>query len=183
MNGKPSFVISRVHRRYVDFNRPPEIAVEDSRSRVVYDQYHEALRQAVRSIREAHGAGILVDIHGQGTSAATAYRGTTNGSTVSAVRSKFGEKAHSGEMSFLGLLKSTGWKVHPDPFDGKEQSGFTGGFIVRTYGSHRADGIDAVQIELGADYRKAAVRERVARELADSIAKYMELYGTPPSVP
>lgn len=76
--------------------------------------------------------------------------------------------------SLPGLLKKRGWKVHPDPFDGQEQAGFTGGYIVKTYGSHRPDGIDAMQWELGADYRKASVRERVANELADSIAEHLE---------
>ena len=174
MQGTPSFVISRVHRRYVDFNRPPNIAVEDPRARVVYDQYHAALGDAVRAIREKHPTGLLIDIHGQGTSAATAYRGTSNGRTVSGLKSKIGEQFFHGPTSLPGLLKKRGWTVHPDPFDGKEQAGFTGGYIVKTYGSHQPEGIDAIQWELGADYRKTSVRERVAKELADSIAEHFE---------
>ena len=175
MKGRPSFVISRVHRRYVDFNRPPEIAVEHAQARVIYDQYHTAVADAVRTIREKHGFGLLIDIHGQGSSAETAYRGTSNGLTVTGLRKQFGEEFHSGENSLLALLKKRDWKVHPDPFDGKEQSGFTGGHIVRSYGSHRSDGIDAIQLELGGNYRKTAVRERIARELADAIAESIEL--------
>ena len=178
MQGTPSFVISRVHRRYVDFNRPPNIAVEDPNARVIYDQYHAALGNAVRVIREKNSAGLLIDIHGQGSSAATAYRGTGNGLTVSGLKSKMGEPFLHGPTSLPGLLKKHGWAVHPDPFDGKEQAGFTGGYIVKTYGSHQPDGIDAMQWELGADYRKAAVRERVAKELSDSIAEYFEHFGT-----
>ena len=64
-----------------------------------------------------------------------------------------------------------------DRLDGQEQAGFTGGYIVKTYGRHQPDGIDAMQWELGADYRKAAVRERVAKELADGIAEYFEHVG------
>lgn len=175
MKGRPSFVISRVHRRYVDFNRPPEIAVEHAQARVVYDQYHTAVADAVRTIRENHVFGLLIDIHGQGSSAETVYRGTTNGLAVSGLRKQFGEEFHAGENSLLALLKKRNWKVHPDPFNGKEQSGFTGGYIVRTYGSHRSDGIDAIQLELGGNYRKTAVRERIAREMADAIAEHVEL--------
>lgn len=174
MKGRPSFVISRVRRRYVDFNRPPEIGVEDPKARVVYDQYHTALADAVRAIRETHQKGLLIDIHGQGSSASTVYRGTSNGLTVTRLREQSNEVLHSGQASLMGLLKDRGWKVHPDPFDGKEQAGFTGGHIVRTYGSHRANGIDSIQLELGADYRKTDVRERVARELADAIAVHWE---------
>lgn len=175
MEGRPSFVISRVHRRYVDFNRPPEIAVENAQARVVYDQYHAAVADAVRAIREKHDFGLLIDIHGQGSSAETGYRGTSNGLTVTNSRKLVGEEFHAGENCLLALLKKRSWKVHPDPFDGKEQAGFTGGHIVRTYGSHRSDGIDAIQLELGGNYRKTAVRERIAKEMADAIAEYVEL--------
>lgn len=174
MKGRPSFVISRVHRRYVDFNRPPEIAFEHAQARVIYDQYHTAVSDAVRTIREKHGFGLLIDIHGQGSSAETVYRGTSNGLTVIGLRKELGEEFHAGENSLLALLKMRNWKVHPDPFDGKEQSGFTGGHIVRTYGSHRSDGIDAIQLELGGNYRKTNVRERIAREMADAIAESIE---------
>jgi len=174
MNGKPSFVISRIHRRYVDFNRPANIAVEAPSAQVVYDQYHQTLSESVRKIRSRHACGLLIDIHGQGTSASTVYRGTSNGLTVSGMQSMFSEESFHGPNSLSGLLKKQGWTMHPDPLDGKEQSGFTGGYIVRTYGSHRADGIDAIQLEFGADYRKAAVRERVAKQLADSVAEYFE---------
>ncbi len=174
MNGSPSFAISRVHRRYVDFNRPPNIAYEATETKTIYDQYHAELDAAVRAVREKYSAGLLIDIHGQGSSAKTAFRGTSNGLTVSGIRSAAGEEFVSGPHSLLGLLKKRGWTVHPDPFDGKEQSGFTGGYIVRTYGSHMPNGIDAIQLELGADYRKADVRVRVAKELAESITEYFE---------
>lgn len=174
MNGRPSFVISRVHRRYVDFNRPPEIAFEHSQAQVVYDQYHTAVADAVRTIRQKQGFGLLIDIHGQGSSSETVYRGTSNGLTVSGLRKDAGEEFFVGSASLTGLLKEQGWKVHPDPFDGKEQAGFTGGYIVRNYGSQRLDGIDAIQLELGGNYRKTAVRERVAKEMADAIARHID---------
>ena len=174
--GSPSCVISRVHRKYVDFNRPPEIAVEHSKAREVYDSFHHAARSSVNRIRMTHSRGLLVDIHGQGSSAATAYRGTSNGVTVEQLRRSFGEAAHTGEQSLMGLLAGKGWKVHPDPGTGREQAGFTGGFIVRTYGSSRADGIDAIQLELGIDYRRAEAREKSAEVLAGAIIEWGRRY-------
>ncbi|MEY3226267.1 MAG: hypothetical protein RLZZ536_886 [Planctomycetota bacterium] len=174
--GSPSCVISRVHRKYVDFNRPPEIAVEHSKAREVYDSFHHAARSSVNRIRMTHSRGLLVDIHGQGSSAATAYRGTSNGVTVEQLRRSFGEAAHTGEHSLMGLLAGKGWKVHPDPGTGREQAGFTGGFIVRTYGSSRADGIDAIQLELGIDYRRAEAREKSAEVLAGAIIEWGRRY-------
>jgi N-formylglutamate amidohydrolase len=179
LDGRVSCVISRVHRRYVDFNRPPEIGVEHQAARIVHDSYHEGLRTAVRRVRTRHGRGLLVDIHGQGSSAVTAFRGTSNGLTVKALREQFSETAHTGPLSLTGLLQKRGWTVHPDPFTGREQSGFTGGYIVRTYGSHQPEGIDAIQLELGAEYRREDVRDKRAAELADALVDYAKAYLLP----
>lgn len=174
--GAPSCVISRVHRKYVDFNRPAEIGVEHDKARTLHDSWHLALRTSVNRIREKHGAGLLIDLHGQGSSASTVFRGTSHGLTVQQLKKRHGESAHAGEHSLTGILKQAGWTIHPDPFSGREQAGFTGGHIVRTYGSHKPDGIDAIQLELGADYRKASARHKVATQLADAIVRYCELY-------
>ncbi|MFM7037968.1 MAG: N-formylglutamate amidohydrolase, partial [Planctomycetaceae bacterium] len=153
--------------------------VEHQAARIVHDSYHEGLRTAVRRVRSRHGRGLLVDIHGQGSSAITAFRGTNNGLTVKALREQFSETAHTGPLSLTGLLQKRGWTVHPDPFTGQEQSGFTGGYIVRTYGSHQPEGIDAIQLELGADYRRDDVREKRAAELADALVDYAKAYLQP----
>ena len=175
-DAKPCFVISRVHRRYVDFNRPPEIAVEHDKARVVYDSYHTALKDQCRIVRSRHSHGLLIDLHGQGTSAETVFRGTANGITTTMLQKDFGTDALFGGESLFGLLNHRGWKVHPDPLDGREQSGFTGGYIVQTYGSHRGDGLDAFQLEFGSSYRSGEARNKTAEVLADAIAEYSAKY-------
>jgi N-formylglutamate amidohydrolase len=172
----PTCVISRLHRRYVDFNRPPEIGVEHRAARSIYDVYHQTLITAVRNIRADFGSGLLLDIHGQGSSPVTVYRGTSNGLTTSTLRNRFGDAAQTGDQSLMGLLAAKSWTVHPRPFGAKEQAGFTGGHIVRTYGSHRADGIDAIQLEFGGDYRSVTRRNQTAKELADAIEEYSRMY-------
>lgn len=176
MDGAPSCVISRVHRKYVDFNRPQEIGTEHAKAKEIYDLYHQTLRDTVNEIRQKHGHGLLIDIHGQGLSASTVYRGTSNGLTVQGLTKRKGTEALTGPASLTGLLRSSGWHVHPDPLDGKEQDGYTGGYIVRTYGSHRADGIECIQLEFGSDYRTKQNRERVAEELAQAIEEYSKAY-------
>jgi N-formylglutamate amidohydrolase len=172
----PTCVVARVHRRYVDFNRPPEIGVEHPSARSVYDLYHQTLLTAVQNIRMRSGSGLLLDIHGQGTSPATVYRGTSNGLTTFSLRNRFEDAAHSGDRSLLGLLAAKSWTVHPRPFGAMELPGFTGGHIVRTYGSHRPDGIDAIQLEFGADYRSSARRRQTAAGLADAVVEYSRMY-------
>jgi glutamine amidotransferase-like uncharacterized protein/N-formylglutamate amidohydrolase len=169
---KPYFVIARSHRKYLDPNRPPEIAYEDADAKPVYDAYHLALSNSCREVQQKFHKGLLLDIHGQGTAKDTVFRGTQNGKTVTLLRERFGESAQVGETSLFGRLKTHGWKVHPDPLDGQEQSGFRGGYIVQTYGSHQGFGIDAIQLEFGADYRAKDAREKTATTLTDAIAEY-----------
>ena len=173
---RPYLVISNAHRKYLDPNRPSEIAYEDSDAAPVYQRYHGTLGKYCKEILEKHHAGLLLDIHGQGTSRETVYRGTSNGKTVTRLKERFGELAHSGDESLFGTLRRLGWKVYPHPGDGKEQSGFTGGYIVQTHGSHRATGIDAIQMEFGADYRSKINREQTAKVLAQAIIEFTQEY-------
>lgn len=173
---RPYTVISATHRKFLDPNRPAEIAYEDEDAKPVYERYHDSCRQFCRDILTSYRAGILLDVHGQGSSAETVYRGTSHGKTVTRLRERFGESAHSGDDSFFGLLKRRGWKVYPDPFHEREQSGFTGGYIVQSHGSHRPEGLDAVQLEFGSEYRKTANRKQIADDLATAIVEYLDLY-------
>lgn len=174
--GEPWYVISRVHRKYIDFNRPAEIGFEDPDARPVYEHYHESIAEACRAIAEKHRCGLLIDIHGQGSSRSTVFRGTRNGKTTELLQQRFGKAAQSGEESLFGLLATRGWKVDPNPFDGKEQAGFTGGYIVGTYGSHQQTAIDAVQLEFGADYTNKEARQKTAEVLADALSTYAAKY-------
>ncbi|MGH7134385.1 MAG: BPL-N domain-containing protein [Pirellulales bacterium] len=171
---KPYFVIARSHRKYVDFNRPPEIAYDDPDTKPVYDSYHEALRQSCEAVQKRFHRGLLLDLHGQRTAKEKVFRGTHDGKTVQLLRERFGEGAHRGEDSLLARLKAGGWHVHPDPFDGKEQAGFRGGYIVQTYGSHQRFGIDAIQLEFGADYRASDRRQQTANTLCLAVAEYAD---------
>lgn len=173
---RPYFVIARSHRKYLDPNRPPEIAYEDADAKPVYEAYHAALRDSCREVQQKFHKGLLLDIHGQGVAKDSVFRGSQNGKTVTLLRERFGEAAHVGEKSLFGRLKSHGWKVHPDPFDGTEQANFRGGYIVQTYGSHRGFGIDAMQLEFGADYREKMAREKTALTLANAVGEYAMSY-------
>lgn len=173
---EPWYVISRVHRKYIDFNRPAEIGFEDPDARPVYEHYHESIAEACREIAKEHRCGLLIDIHGQGTSRSTVYRGTRNGKTTELLQQRFGKSAQTGEQSLFGLLAARGWKVYPNPFDGKEQAGFTGGYIVGTYGSDQQTAIDAVQLEFGADYTNQDARQKTAAVLADALSAYAKKY-------
>jgi N-formylglutamate amidohydrolase len=172
----PYVVISKVHRKFMDPNRPSHIALEDAKMKPYYDHYHDSLSKYCREVTDRFKAGVLIDLHGQGTSRETVFRGTKNGLTVAHLRQTFGEAAHNGPKSLFGLLSARGWTVHPSPHDEKEQSGFTGGFIVQSYGSMKSQPIDAMQLEFGAEYRVAGKRAKTAAVLADALVEYASLY-------
>lgn len=177
LHAKPFHVISSVHRKYVDFNRPMDIAIESTRIEPLYKRYHDALATYAKQIRRRFPGGLLIDIHGQGTRRDLVYRGTQNGRTVQRLIDAFGIDAHTGSQSLFGMLQQRGWGIYPVPLDGKEQAGFTGGHIVRTYGSHTPFGLEAIQLEFGADYRSnQEARSKTAEELADVIIAFLDRY-------
>jgi N-formylglutamate amidohydrolase len=170
---KPYFVIAKVHRKYVDPNRPPEIAVEHPKAREVYDAYRGTLAKFCDSVQKRFGRGLLIDVHGQGSAKDTVFRGTHNGETDANLAKMFGDKIHAGPQSLAGLLVAHG--IHMKPTDtSPETGGFTGGHIVVTYGKH--EGIGAVQCEFGADFRDKAAIPAVAEKFADAIADFAKLY-------
>ena len=172
----PYVVISKVHRKFLDPNRPADIAFEDPKIKPFYDHYHDSLLKYCRDVVDRFQVGVLIDLHGQGTRRDTVFRGTKNGLTVTHLRDTFGESAHHGSNSLFGILGARGWTVHPSTPDEKEQSGFTGGFIVQSFGSHKAQPVDAMQLEFGAEYRVASRRAKTAEVLADALAEYAGLY-------
>lgn len=173
---KPYAVVSRTHRKYLDPNRPPEIAYEDEDAKPTYDFYHGTLADYCKEVTNKHRTGLLLDLHGQGEKRDTVFRGTRNGTTVKHLSTAFGEPAVTGPKSLFGMLDQRGWIVHPKPFDGKEQSGFTGGHIVGTYGTLSGTVVNAYQLEFGAEYRVESRREQTASQLADAVVEYAELY-------
>lgn len=173
---KPYFVVARFHRKYLDANRPAEVGLEHPGARPVYEAYHQTLAHYCRAVKQTYGRGLLLDVHGHGSEKGTIYRGTQNGKTVTLLRRRFGESAHTGPKSFFGLLAANGCSVFPVEGAAKERAGYTGGHIVRTYGSHEAHGIDAMQLEFGGDYRARAKVKDTAGKVARAVEAYAKLY-------
>ena len=180
---QPYLVVARFQRRYVDANRPPELALEDPRTRPHYDRYHGAIRRFVDEIRRSHPSGLLVDVHAQRKDRDVIMRGTLNGRSVERLVRRAGVDAIIGAKGVFGQLEAQGFKVFPandvPPRGTAEDAGFKGGYTVFTYGSHQRDGLDAVQMEFGAAYRGKDVVDRSARDAARAIAAFYEAYLRP----
>lgn len=173
----PYYVVAKFARRYIDANRPPEHAYEDPKAKPTYDAYHATIAAYCREVKAKYGRGLLIDIHGQGQGKDTVYRGTADGKTVALLRQRFGEKAHTGPKSFFGLMAANGFKVFPADLTGKEQAGLSGGHTVRKYGEGDF-GIDAIQLEFGAEHRAKDAQKDTAAKVAAVVAEYAKLYLT-----
>lgn len=182
LGGKPWVVVAKFERKFIDANRPREAAYESDVAKPYYDAYHGPLEAACKSVKQKHGRGLLLDIHGQAPFPDTICRGTQNGKTVTLLKDRFGWAAVAGKNSVLGKLEARGYKVLPKgdaPPDAKEDARFNGGYTVGTYGSHTGYGIDAIQLELGGDLRKKAAVPKTAKDIAAAVAAFHDEYLKP----
>jgi len=177
---RPHVVLARFHRRYLDANRAPAEALMDPRARPSYDAYHQAVRAAVAAARRNPRGGLLVDLHGQAADPETVHRGTRDGQTVRRLLAEQGPTALTGPDSLFGGLAAAGFTVFPGntpPGEPAEARSFRGGHTVATYGSHHEDGLDAVQVEIGAALRRdPARRAALAEALAASLHRFHTRY-------
>jgi N-formylglutamate amidohydrolase len=181
LTGKDVYlVMAKFERRYVDPNRPREIALDSPAARPYYDCYHQSVRAFVDEIRSKYPAGLLIDVHGQKKDPTVLMRGTRNGRSVGRLLERAGAPAVTGPDGLFGQLKAHGFTVFPandvPPGGTSENGGYAGGYTVATYGSDTADGIDAVQMEFGTKYRRNAVVDTYAVDAGKAIAAFYEAY-------
>jgi N-formylglutamate amidohydrolase len=181
LTGKePYLVLAKFQRKYVDPNRPPDIALDSPAARPYYDDYHQSVRRFVDEIRGTYPAGLLVDVHGQKKDPEALMRGTQNGRSIARLLARAGAPAMTGPNGLFGQLEADGFEVFPAndvPPDGtSENGGFNGGYTLTAYGSHNADGIDAVQMEFGSRYRRRDTVDTAAAAAAKAIVAFYEAY-------
>jgi N-formylglutamate amidohydrolase len=171
---KPFLIIALFERKYVDANRPAGGGYESDRGKLYYESYHRLLRESTAQVRSRWGRGLLLDIHGQGAEGVVIYRGTNNGRTMTSLMQRFGAEALSGPMSILGQLHGMGYSVMPAVKGTQRETRYAGGYIVQSYGSHRPDGVDAIQLEIGSKLRSRANLDKTAADLAHAIAVFAQ---------
>jgi N-formylglutamate amidohydrolase len=112
LTGKDVYlVMARFERKFVDANRPPEMALDSPGARPCYDHYHGSIRRLVGEIRRNYPAGLLIDVHGESDDPAVLMRGTQNGRTIARLLQRAGAAAVTGPKGIFGQLQSKGFKV------------------------------------------------------------------------
>lgn len=172
---RPFIIVAHFHRKFIDANRPADLAYESPNAAATYRLYHAAIEQARRQITERWGHGLLIDIHGQGANPQAIFRGTQNGLTMTHLTNRFGRKALIGPESLFGELATQGIEVVPRiDSEENEDPRYDGGFTVVTYGSGRGGTIDAIQLELGRSFRMKTATESTAKMLANAIIAFSD---------
>lgn len=134
----------------------------------------------VDEIRQTYPAGLLIDVHGQKKDADVVMRGTSNGRTIVPPLRRAGFEAVTGPNGLFGQLEAHGVRIIPGndvpPRGRSEDAGFNGGYTLAIDGSHNRAGIDAMQLEIGANYRRKAVLDKTARGIAGALVAFHEAY-------
>jgi N-formylglutamate amidohydrolase len=176
LGAEPFLIIARFDRKYIDANRPSNGAYEAAEARPYYAAFHQAVDEACKQIRRVWGRGLLLDIHGQAAQANVIFRGTSNGKSVAELVKTFGHEALAGPQSIFGQLALRGYKSLPDPPGKERESRYIGGHTTQTYGSHRATGVDAIQLEFGSQLRARDNVNKTAADVAAAITVFAREY-------
>jgi N-formylglutamate amidohydrolase len=197
---RPHLILCHLHRSKLDANRDAgEAAQGDEQALLAWRAWHGFIEEAKRAVVEAHGAGLLVDLHGQShperwiewgfaldaeqlarQDSALALNGPgQEASSVDALaRRKGGDRAEllRGPHSLGALCQAAGYRsvpspAHPHPAGGRY---FSGGYNTRRHGSSVGGRIDAVQLEVPRHLRVEPKRRRkLARDLARTLGTFL----------
>jgi len=173
-------VMAKFERKFIDVNRPPDLAFDGAEAKPYYDLYHSSIRRFVDEVRREYPAALLIDVHGQNKDPEALMRGTLNGRAVERLLQRSGPESIVGPNGLFGQLEVNGFKVFPAndiPIGRRsEDAGFNGGYTIRTYGSHTADGVDAIQMEFGRKYRQKITLDQTGKDAAKSIVAFYKAY-------
>ena len=147
----PSAVISRIHRSYVDLNRPWMPRYKKAAN--VFLEYHGVLERMVRGLRRKHGKALILDIHGMRNYGSDIVLGTNYGRSIRGFKEEFRE---------LQRILETKFSVTVDGY------GLTGYYTTMKYGSMMR--VAAVQIEVS---RSVRLDSRRRKEFIGAMAEYI----------
>lgn len=161
---RPSLLLNRVHRRYCDVNRSPELSSHDPRGRAHHAAFHQALAGELRRLQRQHGWVLLLDLHGQSRYPISLHLGTAQHALVSPATVDW----LWGPGGLVAELQDHGFQVAPAQKEAKQR--YPGGYIVR---HHAAPGrVEACQMEHSRALRQGQEdRERYLAVLARSLAQ------------
>ncbi|CAD5125004.1 DgyrCDS13244 [Dimorphilus gyrociliatus] len=191
----PHMIVSELRRKKMDPNREVnEATFGDPLATQVYNDFHNFINQAKNAIS---GDGLLIDMHGQTHPEEwielgyliSRYQLVNNIwipsiSSIRALDSRFNnvglENLVRGPNSLGKLLNDHSQLVVPSPNNPDPTASgnyYSGGFIVKTYGSKNGGNIDAIQVEAPKNIRFSSTkRTKFGQDLGSAVVSFMQTY-------
>lgn len=183
----PSYIISKVHRIKIDFNRKPSKAFnrESNMAKNLYHFYHKTLLDLISYNLDKFNRSLLVDIHGfEKKKRPIGFRdvelvlGTNNfKSMFSPILPKkdWGKNLRGNIIKKFNELNVAIAPGHPR----RREYVLKGGYIVQKYGASRIKDSQAIQIEFSDTIRlyDKELREKALNSLAHLLFEEYNLEG------
>ncbi len=184
-NWMPSYIISKIKRVKIDFNRKETEAfyLKSNLAREIYQYYHNKILELISYNLKKFNRSLLIDIHGfekskrpKGFRDVELVLGTNN------LESMFPEKLPKKDWgkNFRGKIirkfNDLTIPIAPGHHTRKEYA-LTGGFIIQKYGASRIKNSQAIQIEFSDNVRlyDALLREKTLKSLAQLFFEELSL--------
>jgi len=177
---EPYTVIARFNRKYIDANRAPNRAYESQIAEKYYGEYHGSILSHISEINEKWKGGLLIDLHGQSKKPASIWIGTRKGQTIRPLLKRYTWSCiYDQKTGLLGILKQKGYPIFPD-IPGTSEKPYNGGYTTYSYGHKYDNNMDALQLEIGKNYRlNDKAREKLIVDLAYAIFIFYKAYLEP----
>jgi len=183
----PSYLISKIKRVKIDFNRKESEAfhVKSSFAREIYQSYHNKIHELISYNLNKFKRSLLIDIHGfeknkrpKGFRDVELVLGTNN------LESMFKDKIPKKDWgkNFRGKIvkkfNELNIPIAPGHHNRKEYV-LTGGYIIQQYGTSRIKNSQAIQIEFSDTIRlyNDQLREKSLNSLAQLFFEEFNLEG------
>jgi N-formylglutamate amidohydrolase len=207
LGGRPHVVISRIHRVHLDPNREiGEAAQGNPAAELAWREFQTFIEDASMRVRQAHGEGFYIDLHGHGHEIQRLELGymlsgaqlsatdqTLDGgnfaaaSSVREIAERTGRPLSEllrGPASLGALLAARDYRSFPSPADPHPAGApyFSGGYNTGRHGSRDGGTVSGVQLEC--NYVGVRDEEEARRAFADALVGALEsFFATWMSVP
>lgn len=173
---KPSYIISKIKREKIDFNRRESEAfyLESSLARKIYQFYHNRVQELISYNLNKFKRSLLIDVHGfEKSKRPKGYRDVELVLGTNNLESMFPNRIPKKEWgkNFRGKIirKFNELKIPIAPgYHTRKEYVLTGGYIIQKYGASRINNSQAIQIEFSDSIRlyDGELREKTLNSFA-----------------
>jgi len=186
-NSTPSYLISKIKRVKIDFNRKESDAYysKSSLAREIYQSYHNMIHKLISYNLNKFKRSLLIDIHGfekakrpKGFRDVELVLGTNNLESMFKVKIPKKDWGKNFRGKIVKKFNDLSIPIAPGHHNRKEYV-LTGGYIIQKYGASRIEDSQAIQIEFSDTIRlyNDQLREKTLNSLAQLFFEEFNLEG------